>query len=65
MNSFEIKGTGFGFTFNGEKTNPWLFPLRIDNQFYSDKELSCLQFITDRSIKHSDHFPSIGIYKFK
>lgn len=64
-NSFEMKGSGFGFTYNSEKQNPWLFPLRIDNQFYSDETLSCLDFNTDRTLKHSDHFPSIGIYTFK
>lgn len=64
-NSFETSGTGFGFTYNSEKQNPWLFPLRIDNQFYSDQTLNCLDFKTDRKIKYSDHFPSIGIYTFK
>ncbi len=58
-NSFEAKGKGFGFTYNGK-----LFFLRIDQQFFSD-HLNIHKFKTHREIKESDHFPISGIYSFK
>jgi len=51
-NSFEEKGKGFGFTYNGS-TLRWL---RIDNQFYTSGFQS-VEFETLDSIKFSDHFP--------
>ncbi|TAF35218.1 MAG: hypothetical protein EAZ57_01365 [Cytophagales bacterium] len=51
-NSFESKGLGLGFTFNS-----WvLFFLRIDNIFYSPS-LICNDFLLDRQVNYSDHFP--------
>lgn len=58
-NSFESKGLGTGFTFNGK-----LFFLRIDNQFY-DKKLNCLYFNTHRDISFSDHYPIRAVYEIE
>jgi endonuclease/exonuclease/phosphatase family metal-dependent hydrolase len=50
-NAFEQGGKGFGFTFNS-----WLFFLRIDNQFFSEK-IKIKDCQTFRDIGYSDHFP--------
>jgi endonuclease/exonuclease/phosphatase family metal-dependent hydrolase len=55
-NSFEEKGRGFGFSFNG-----FIPGLRIDNQFVS-KPIEVSSFKTDYTMKHSDHFPLIATY---
>lgn len=59
-NSFESKGLGTEFTFNGK-----LFFLRIDNQFYEDEKLNCLYFNTHREIYFSDHYPVRAVYEIK
>ena len=51
VNAFEMKGRGFGFTYNGKI--PFL---RIDNQFV-DKSIAVNQFAVFRNVKYSDHFP--------
>jgi endonuclease/exonuclease/phosphatase family metal-dependent hydrolase len=56
-NSFEERGKGFGFSYNG---NTLQF-LRIDNQFYSPG-LDILDFETLQNIPYSDHFPLAGTY---
>ena len=55
-NSFEEKGSGFGFTYNGK-----LPFLRIDNQFF-DKKFKIYEFKTHFKIKYSDHFPITARY---
>jgi endonuclease/exonuclease/phosphatase (EEP) superfamily protein YafD len=59
-NAFEMKGEGFGFTYNRVPSF-----IRIDNQFFDDQRLDILDFQTLNNIKYSDHYPSIGIYQFK
>jgi endonuclease/exonuclease/phosphatase family metal-dependent hydrolase len=59
-NSFESKGLGTEFTFNGK-----LFFLRIDNQFYENEKLNCLYFNTHREIPFSDHYPIRAIYEIR
>jgi endonuclease/exonuclease/phosphatase (EEP) superfamily protein YafD len=59
-NAFEIKGSGFGFTFN---QLPYF--IRIDNQFYDDKKLELLDFRTDNNVRLSDHYPLIATYQLK
>lgn len=59
-NSFEEKGTGFGFTFNHL---PYF--IRIDHQFYDDQRLRVHDFTTYSKIKYSDHYPIMGTYSFK
>lgn len=59
-NSFESKGLGTGFTFNGK-----LFFLRIDNQFYEDEKLDCIYFNTHREIPFSDHYPVRAVYEIE
>lgn len=56
-NSFEEKGSGFGFTFNHL---PYF--IRIDHQFYSSGKLRITDFTTFNEIKHSDHYPVMGEY---
>lgn len=58
-NSFEEKGLGFGFTFNGGI--PFL---RIDNHFYGP-QLEIKSFQTMNHIKYSDHYPLLGVYSLK
>lgn len=58
-NSFEEKGNGFGFTFNGK-----LFFLRIDNLF-SSTQFEVNSFQTHREIPYSDHFPISASYSLK
>jgi len=58
-NSFEEKGNGFGFTFNGK-----LFFLRIDNLFTSS-DFETNSFNVHREIPYSDHFPVSGTYTLK
>jgi len=55
--SFEERGSGFGFTYNG---NTIQF-LRIDNQFYTEG-VDIQDFRTLRDVGYSDHFPLIGTY---
>ena len=50
-NSFQKKGRGFGFSFNGK-----LFFLRIDNQFFGEG-VHIHGFKTLREVDFSDHFP--------
>jgi len=59
-NSFESKGLGTEFTFNGK-----LFFLRIDNQFYDDDKLDCIYFNTHREISFSDHYPIRAVYEIE
>lgn len=54
-NAFEEGGSGFGLTYNGS------LPIRIDNQFYSEK-LRLLDFEVLDDIKFSDHFPLQATY---
>jgi endonuclease/exonuclease/phosphatase family metal-dependent hydrolase len=56
FNAFEEGGKGFGFTFNN-----WLFFLRIDNQFFSNR-FKIKDFHTFREITYSDHFPIKASY---
>lgn len=58
-NSFESKGNGFGFTYNGK-----MFFLRIDHQFFTD-EFELIDFETHSEIGYSDHFPIRGTYRLK
>ena len=58
-NSFEEKGSGFGFTYNHL---PYF--IRIDQQFYSPDKLQLTDFTTITEIKHSDHYPILGEYAF-
>lgn len=57
-NSFEEKGEGFGFTYNGNT----LRMLRIDNQFFSS-QLQLQNFKTLHDVSFTDHFPLEGRYK--
>jgi len=59
-NSFEEKGSGFGYTYNHL---PYF--IRIDHQFYDKSRLNLVDFKTERSVKFSDHYPLIGRYSFK
>lgn len=59
-NSFEEKGSGFGFTFNHL---PYF--IRIDHQFFDENRLSVHDFTTYSKIKYSDHYPIMGTYSFK
>ncbi len=56
-NTFEKKGNGFGFSFNGKI--PYL---RIDNIFVSEG-IKTLTFTTHNKVKHSDHFPISALVK--
>ena len=58
-NAFEEKGQGFGFTRFGKP-----FPVRIDNQFFSD-EIGLKSFKTLDNLRYSDHVPIIGTYSWK
>lgn len=55
-NSFEKRGNGFGFTFNGK-----LFFLRIDNLF-SSSDIIPISHTVHREIPHSDHYPVSATY---
>nr|WP_241749576.1 endonuclease/exonuclease/phosphatase family protein [Rufibacter sediminis] len=55
QNAFEEGGSGFGFTYNGK------LPIRIDNQFYSDR-LELLRFDVLDQIQFTDHFPLESTY---
>lgn len=57
-NAFVEKGSGAGITYSGK-----VKLLRIDNQFY-DPELQLNYFNTIDSVKHSDHYPLWGTYRF-
>lgn len=59
-NAFEIKGSGFGFSYN--KLPKFI---RIDNQFFDDKNLTIQDFKTHREVRFSDHYPLTGTYSFK
>lgn len=58
-NAFELKGSGFGFSYN--KLPKFI---RIDNQFFDDKKLTILDFKTHREVRFSDHYPLTGTYSF-
>ncbi len=64
-NAFEVAGSDFGITYNSSRDNKYLFFLRIDNQFFSDKNLRCLSLQTKDNMKQVDHFPLVGLYKLK
>ena len=55
-NTFEKAGNGFGFS-----SNSVLFFLRIDHQFYSSG-ITPINYVVDRSMGISDHFPTRGNY---
>lgn len=55
--SFESKGNGFGFTLRD-------LPYRIDHIFYSNP-LKLNAFMTDTSIKASDHYPIISNFSIQ
>ncbi len=59
-NSFEDRGKGFGFTFNGL---PYF--IRIDNQFYNSDKINLLNFKTINNVHYSDHYPILGTYQIK
>ncbi len=59
-NTFEERGVGFGFTYNGSL----LRTLRIDNQFYTEGILP-IDFETLHEIDYSDHYPVRGRYRYK
>jgi endonuclease/exonuclease/phosphatase family metal-dependent hydrolase len=59
-NAFEEKGSGFGFTYNHL---PYF--IRIDHHFYDKERLTLTDFVTDRSVRFSDHYPLMGVYAFK
>ncbi|MDX2304533.1 MAG: endonuclease/exonuclease/phosphatase family protein [Microscillaceae bacterium] len=58
-NAFEVRGSGFNFTYKGKI--PFL---RIDNQFYSPG-IRILHFETLYQHKESDHFPILANYELK
>lgn len=58
-NSFEAKGWGFGFSYNGA-----LPFLRIDHQFFSEG-LQIYTFKTLQGVRYSDHFPIEGVYSME
>lgn len=57
-NSFEDRGSGFGFTYNRLPNF-----IRIDNQFYNAKKFNLLHFQTLSDIPYSDHNPIVGQYQ--
>ncbi len=59
-NSFEESGFGFGFTYH-----KILSFLRIDQQFYDQKNVSNINFATYNDIPFSDHYPIKGWYILK
>lgn len=59
-NSFEKKGSGFGYTYNHL---PYF--IRIDHQFYDESSLELVDFKTDKSVRFSDHYPVMATYAFK
>jgi endonuclease/exonuclease/phosphatase family metal-dependent hydrolase len=59
-NAFEVKGSGFGFTYNSLPKF-----IRIDNQFFDDSNLALHDFTTHRNVRFSDHYPLTGTYSFK
>ena len=59
-NSFEERGSGFGFTYNHL---PYF--IRIDNQFYDKNKLELVDFETLNQVPYSDHYPLVGRYMFK
>jgi len=56
QNSFEVAGSGFGFTY---KNFPWF--IRIDNQFCSNS-IKVLNSKVEQSIQISDHYPIVSSY---
>ena len=56
-NTFEIAGSGFGFSYNGR-----LFYLRIDHHFFS-KGIRPIQYSVEWNFRKSGHFPTVGIYQ--
>jgi exonuclease III len=57
QNSFEVAGSGFGFTY---KNFPWF--IRIDNQFCSNS-IKVLNSKVEQSIEISDHYPILSQYQ--
>ncbi len=51
-NAFEETGFGFGFTYHKV-----LSFLRIDNQFFDDKYIKNIDFLTMSNVPFSDHYP--------
>ena len=60
MNAFEESGFGFGFTYHKVMSF-----LRIDNQFFSEKEIQNIDFVTINEVPFSDHYPIKGWYLLK
>jgi endonuclease/exonuclease/phosphatase (EEP) superfamily protein YafD len=58
-NSFQVRGSGWGTTYNGQI--PFL---RIDHQFFCDR-LRIHDFTVHKEMPHSDHFPVSGVYSFR
>ncbi|MBU1822767.1 MAG: endonuclease/exonuclease/phosphatase family protein, partial [Bacteroidetes bacterium] len=54
-NAFEVKGRGFGFTFN---QLPYF--IRIDHQFYTANHLELHNFDVLNKIPYSDHYPVVA-----
>jgi endonuclease/exonuclease/phosphatase (EEP) superfamily protein YafD len=59
-NAFEVKGRGFGFTFN---QLPYF--IRIDHQFYTPGHLNLHEFRVLNNIPYSDHYPVVASYSAK
>ncbi|QRQ99435.1 endonuclease/exonuclease/phosphatase family protein [Dyadobacter sandarakinus] len=59
-NAFEVKGKGFGFTYNHTPNF-----IRIDHQFYSDDRLELTNFMTFDTVQYSDHYPIMGTYRLR
>ena len=55
-------GTGFGFGFTYHKI---LSFLRIDNQFFDEKRIKNIDFMTYENVPYSDHYPIKGWYLMK
>lgn len=59
-NAFEETGFGFGFTYHKV-----LSFLRIDNQFYDDRKIKNIDFLTMSNVPFSDHYPIKAWYLMK
>ncbi len=60
QNAFEMRGSGFGATFNS------IIPIvRIDHQFFDEKKLACQKFSVIDTLDCSDHFPILGKFLIK
>jgi len=59
-NAFEETGFGFGFTYHKV-----LSFLRIDNQFFDDRHIKNIDFLTISNVSFSDHYPVKAWYLMK